>query len=188
MYALGDIHLILDYPSERCKPTDQKHGFDSDFKESTITGFWTHVNFMKFAGSRSTVEHHNKANRRLTWGYDPENRHVGRNDVLYFSPSAVSCPKSNVNPSLRPVWTRKLHDSDSIFFVTTSGYGRFYFIGLITSICRGKVKLFLLLNPYMYTQFIEQLCEAGGVVKLQAISSDVTIVTAAELPRSRTKL
>lgn len=110
------------------------------------------------------MEHHNKANRRLAWGYDPENRHVGRNDVLYFSSSAISCPKSNVTLSLRPAWTRKRHDSDRIFFVTISVYGRFYFIGLITSMYSGKVELFLLLNPYMYTQFIEQLCEAGGVV------------------------
>lgn len=110
------------------------------------------------------MQHHSKANGCLTWGYDPENRLVGRNDVLYFSPSALSCPKSKVNPSLRSVWTRKLHDSDRIFFVTISAYGRFYFIGLITSIYSGNVELFLLLNPYMYTQFIEQLCEAGGVV------------------------
>ena len=134
------------------------------------------------------MEHHSKVNRRLTWGYDPENRHIGRNDVLYFSPSAVSCLKSNVNTSLRSVWTRKLHDSDRIFFVTISEYGRFYFIGLITSIYRGKVEFFLLLNPYMYTQFIEQSCEAGGMVWLEAISSDVTIVTVSELPRSWTKL
>ena len=127
--------------------------------------FWTHVTFSKFESSRCTVEHHNKANHRLTWGYDPEIRHVGRNDVLFFSPpSAIRCPKSDVNPNLRLVWTRKLHDSDRTFFLTISGYGRFYFRGLITSIYRGKVELFLLLNPYIYTQFIEQLGEAGGVV------------------------
>lgn len=40
----------------------------------------------------------------------------------------------------------------------------------------------------MYTQLIEQLCQAGGLVYQWAISSDVTIVTATELPRSIAKL
>jgi len=81
-------------------------------KSSTLTGFWTDVNFIKFEESRGNVDQHNKANRRLTLGYDPENRHVRRNNDLYFFSSAVSCPKSNANSSLRPVMTRKFHDSD----------------------------------------------------------------------------
>jgi len=53
-------------------------------KEKYKSQVFEHVNFIKFESSRGTVEHHSKAIRRLTWGYDPKNRHVGRYDFLYF--------------------------------------------------------------------------------------------------------
>jgi len=53
---------------------------------------------------------------------------------------------------------------------------------------QGKVELFLLLNPTCIRNLLNNYVKRVVWCTEPAISSDVTIVIAAELPRSRTKL